>query len=191
MRTHAFTTAALVAALLVAADCAALPPAIDPGCHEQERLVWGHTFWSHDAASRATHINANTHHVFALGMVPPGRVLRMRSISLSTRYGGEADYMIELLVNVPGGHHYHRIAGGPARGTPALHVDPASAGALVLVEGEGLAGRALGGTEESMGILLLWSGWSYPAECLSKAVRDAAQLAELAHEMERREEARR
>lgn len=130
----------------------------------------GMTYWSDDPQSYQIP-DSNTHHVFTPAFVPVGYIAKMRTISLSTKYGGEAEYMIEHLVNVPGGNHYHEVARGQhVMGTPALHVPPADAAAMVLFPGERLAGRALGGTTTTMGMTLYWSYWLLPAECLPRVL---------------------
>lgn len=124
------------------------------------------TYWSSDPNSRIIP-DSNNAHIFT-PPVPAGTVWKMRSISLSTQYGGPAEYMLEWLVAVPGGNHYHQIAHGTAAGTPALHVAPADAAAMILQPGERLAGRVNGDPATFPGIALYFSGWAFPLECLPR-----------------------
>ncbi len=124
------------------------------------------TYWSYDPNSLIIP-DANRAHVFTLP-IPAGEVWKMRSISLSTAYGAPAEYMIEWLVAVPGGNHYHEIAHGSASGTPALHVAPADAAAMIMQPGERLAGRVNGDPNAFPGIALYYSGWSFPIACLPR-----------------------
>ncbi len=134
-------------------------------------FVFGHTPWSTDPTSHVI-ADSNASHVFSNPLVPVGYVWKMRTISLSTSYGGQAEYMIEWLINVPGGHHYHEIARGVAGGTPALHVATADAAAMVMVPGERLAGRQNG--SPTPGMFLMWSAWQFPAACLPRLLGVAA-----------------
>jgi hypothetical protein len=140
------------------------------------QYVWGNTPWSRDVTPSSPGYvegNSNSHHVFSPVLAPPGFVFRPRTISLSTQAAETANYMIELLVNVPPhvGAHYHGIARiEGAAGTPVLHVSPADCARLILLPGqpgERLSGRALGSVG-SMNLMLLWSGWLYPESMLPK-----------------------
>jgi hypothetical protein len=138
--------------------------------------VWGNTPWSRDVTPQSPGYvegNSNSHHVFSPVLAPPGFVFRPRTISLSTQAAETANYMIELLVNVPPhvGAHYHGIARiEGAAGTPVLHVSPADCARLILLPGqpgERLSGRALGSVG-TMNLMLLWSGWLYPESALPR-----------------------
>jgi hypothetical protein len=124
------------------------------------------TYWSDDPMSLIIP-DSNRAHIFTQP-VPAGQVWKMRSISLSTKDGNAREYMIEWLVAVPGGNHYHEIARGSAAGTPALHVAPADAAAMILQPGERLAGRVNGDPSTFPGIALYFSGWSFPVTCLAR-----------------------
>jgi hypothetical protein len=157
----------LLLALLLAPALAAAQTVCTP------TYVWGNTPWSRDVTPDSPGYvpgNSNTHHVFTYDFIPAGQVFRPRSISVSTLYGGEAQYMVELLANVPPyvGSHYHEVARGWATGTPALHVPPGDAAAMLMQAGERLAARAGGGNADTMAIMLLWSGWLFPEACLQR-----------------------
>lgn len=137
---------------------------------------WGQTYWSNEAGNLTTDANASTAHAFMPGAVPAGTVWQMRTLSVSTDDGRRMEYFIEHLVNVPPygtAGHYHRIAGGWGEGTPALDVAPADASALVMLPGERLAVRSNPPNNtpmQGLGMLLLYSYFSYPEACLPRAL---------------------
>jgi len=133
---------------------------------------WGNTYWS-TTAQNAAHFGGNTAHAYGFP-VPVGQLWKMRTISLSTTDGRQMEYFVEHLVTVTGGNHYHRIAGGWGAGTPALHVPPGDAAALILLPGERLAARSNppGGVMVNDGMMLLYSYFSFPhtPACLARAL---------------------
>lgn len=130
---------------------------------------WSDTLWTPPDADASITANTNSWHVFSPA-VPAGEVWKMRTISVSIQWRS-GEYMIEHLVNTPPfatAGHYHQIAratNNSVIGTPVLHVPPADAAALVMQAGERLAARANG---SSPSMMLLWSGWSFPAACLPR-----------------------
>lgn len=134
--------------------------------------IYGKVGWSNDSAqnlppdasaSWQVQQDTNIAHIFS-SAVPAGQVWRLRTISLSTGYGGNAEYMVEHLVNVPNGYHYHAIARGSAGATPALAVSSADLRADIFVAGERIGWRTSGPGP----IFGMWSGWAFPASCLPR-----------------------
>ena len=100
--------------------------------------------------------------------VPPGRILVLDNAGLATFDGRPLEWMLQRLVN----GHYHPLARnvGSAAGTPVL----AWTGRQVMLEGPRVGGRVNApddfGNGSPYGMALLFTGFSYPAACLSRVL---------------------